>query len=343
MAVLPFPPLTLVDLQTTYSELLRCGADIRETNTVRKHVCQIKGGRLARWASPARVLALILSDVPGDDLSVVGSGPTCPDSTTAEAALGVFRRFRIVDNIPESVIALFSRGDVLQEPLRPTHPVFQNVQNVLVGSASQALEAAVSKALDLGYQPHAEKVAIVGEAREAGRRWGRMALELSRSRSLAPTVVVGAGETSVVVRGGGVGGRNQELALSAALEIDGSEDVAVCALATDGRDGPTDAAGAIVDGRTADWIRAAGVDPLEALRENDSYNALRLSGDLLLTGPTGTNVADIVIVGMMPAAPQGRRNGEQQNDSDLGSANERPGASAGRSMNRRGMAGDTIP
>ncbi len=296
----PAEGISLEDLARTNELLLRSGAVIQEINAVRKHLSRAKGGQLARLAQPARVISLILSDVVGDPLDSIASGPTVPDPTTYTDAIAVLRRYGIWDEVPSSVRRHLERGasgEVPETP-KPGDPCFARVINVIVGSGRHAAEAALEKGEDLGFEGAILTTTLEGEAREVGKVLAAVARELRRyGRPVSPpAILVLAGETTVTVRGKGKGGRNQELALSAALGIEGLREVVIASVGTDGRDGPTDAAGGIVDGGTAARIRAAGLDPLELLSDNDSYRALSASGDLLVTGPTGTNVADLVLV-----------------------------------------------
>lgn len=297
---IPAPGISLEQLVGVNRLLLGSGAPITAMNVVRKHLSSVKGGQFARTISPAKVLSLILSDVPGDDLATVGSGPTAPDPTTFKDAAEVLRRYRLWEQVSPAVrtrIEAGIRGEV-PDTLKPGDPLFDRVQNLIVGSGRTAAEAAAEAARERGFTPLVLTTTLQGEAREVGKFFAALARELVWfGRPVPPpALLVAAGETTVTVRGKGQGGRNQELALSFALHIEGVPGVALLALATDGRDGPTDAAGAIVDGGTAARIRAAGLDPEEALAQNDSYTALSAAGDLLMTGPTGTNVADLVIL-----------------------------------------------
>jgi len=301
-ALLPAPAegITLEDLVVTNELLLRSGAVIQEINAVRKHLSRAKGGQLARLAQPARVVALILSDVVGDPLDSIASGPTVPDPTTFADAVEVLRRYGIWGQVPPSVRRHLERGAAgeIPETPKPGDPCFARVLNLIVGSGRHAAEAALKKGEELGFRGFILTTTLEGEAREVGRVVAAVARELRRcERPISPpALLVLAGETTVTVKGRGKGGRNQELALSAALGIEGLRDVVVASVGTDGRDGPTDAAGGIVDGGTTGRIRAAGHDPRASLSDNDSYRALAAAGDLLVTGPTGTNVADLVLV-----------------------------------------------
>jgi len=300
LLTLPAPGLSLADLRETNRLLLRSGACIQELNTVRKHLSQVKGGQLARHAFPARVLSLILSDVPGDPLDVIASGPTVPDPTRFADALAVLERYDISERVPSSVrshLISGKRGEIPETP-KPEDPLFQGVKNVLVGSGNMAAQAACTEGERLGYHTLLLTTTLAGEAREVGKVFASLARELvTHGRPVPPpALLVAAGETTVTVRGPGKGGRNQELALSAAMGIEGLPGVVIAALGTDGRDGPTDAAGGMVDGETIGRLRAHAVDPWNALARNDAYNALGKADALIRTGPTGTNVADLVVV-----------------------------------------------
>jgi len=301
-ALLPLPTtgITLSDLAATNELLLRSGARIQEINTVRKHLSQVKGGQLARHAFPARVLALVLSDVPGDPLHAIASGPTVGDPTTFHQAEQILRQYHVWSDLPNSVrerIKTGTRGESSETP-KPGDDVLQRVITTIIGSGSDAAEAALVEAESLGYHTLLLTTTLEGEARELGKLLAALAREeASRNRPLPyPALIMAAGETTVTVKGTGKGGRNQELALSAALGIEGISHVVIASLGTDGRDGPTDAAGGMVDGETVGRMLEQGINPQEYLDRNDSYRALEKAGDLILTGPTGTNVADLCFV-----------------------------------------------
>ncbi len=303
LLTLPAPGITLGDLARTNELLIRSGATIQEINAVRKHLSQLKGGQLARLAWPAQVVSLIISDVPGDPLDVIASGPTAADPTTFRDAAAVLNKYGLWDEIPKSVRARIEAGlagEVPDTP-KPGDSVFERVQNLIIGSGRLVAEEAVAAAERRGFSSLLLTTTMEGEAREVGRLLVSLAREMARyGRPLSPpAVLILAGETTVAVRGEGLGGRNQELALAAALAMRGLSGAALLALGTDGRDGPTDAAGGLVDGGTVERLRAAGVDPQGALADNDSYHALAAAGDLVKTGPTGTNVADLVLVGVV--------------------------------------------
>jgi hydroxypyruvate reductase len=294
-ALTPAPalPVTLPEKQAVTRDLLAAGAAIGELNAVRKHLSRFKGGQLARAAAPARVLTLVLSDVIGDPLDVIASGPTAPDPTRFGDALDVLRDRGVLDSAPESVrarLAAGARGEIAETP-KPGDALFERVTNLVVGNNSVIARAAVERARALGYDPVLLTRALQGEAREVGRDLVRRARQLR-----PPACLIAAGETTVTVRGSGRGGRCQEFALAAALEVDGVEDVAVLAAGTDGTDGPTDAAGALVDGATVARARRAGLDVKAALEDNDAYRLLSATGDLIVSGPTNTNLLDLYVV-----------------------------------------------
>ena len=300
LAPFPVPPITLEDLQEVTTLLLRSGAAIYDLNTVRKHLDYLKGGRLAKIAYPAPLVSLILSDVVGDPLDVIASGPTVPDPTTYSDASNTFERFGLIDQVPRAVLdhlRLGLNGELLDTP-KPGDGLFEQVTNIVIGSNQLAATAAVSEASRLGYHSLLLSTYLEGEAREVGK----VVASLGKSICLAgcpmspPACIVLGGETTVTVTGRGKGGRNQELALSASIGLDGLDNVAVMALATDGTDGPTDAAGAIVGGGTARKMRSRGIDFQEAFRDNDSYRVLREIDELMVIGPTGTNVNDLTVV-----------------------------------------------
>jgi hydroxypyruvate reductase len=282
----PAEGLTLDDFQRLTNMLLRSGATINELNAVRKHCSGIKGGNLARLAAPAQLVTLILSDVVGDPLDVIASGPTVPDSTTVVEAQEVLDRYGIEDSVP------------LLETPKPGDPIFERVQNVIVGSNRLAALAALEEARAAGFDALLLGTYIEGEAREVAQVAAALAkgMRADGDPLSPPACLVWGGETTVTIRGNGKGGRNQELALAAALALDGWPGVLVMALATDGTDGPTDAAGAVATGATMARARALGLNGRAALEANDSYRFFDALGDLIRTGPTGTNVNDLLFV-----------------------------------------------
>jgi hydroxypyruvate reductase len=293
---LPAPPITLAEKQKTTRLLLHCGASIHEINCVRKHISRIKGGQLARLAYPATLLTLILSDVIGDDLDVIGSGPTVPDRSTFAEARSIFEKYRIWNKLPSSVRDRLSSA--VEETPKPGDKIFENTNNIIVGSNALAVNAAALEARRLGFHTLVLSTFIEGEAREVARVHAAIAKEIrATGRPLkTPACVISGGETTVTIRSHGLGGRNQEFALAAALDIAGLRDVAILSAGTDGTDGPTDAAGAIAYGTTLARAEKLGLDAAPFLANNDSYRFFETTGDLIKTGPTGTNVADVQLI-----------------------------------------------
>lgn len=286
----PAPPIELADLKRLTGDLLKSGAAIGEINTVRKHVSVLKGGGLARLAHPAPTVALLLSDVVGDDPSSIASGLTAPDTTTLEDTRRVLERYGIEP--PQSITEHLEDAE---DTPATDDPVFENVVNVVCGGGRHAAEAAARKAEELGYAPLLLATTLTGDALGAASVYAAIVREVLASGNpvSSPCAIVSGGEATVTVRGGGDGGPNQEFALALAVELDGVGGWAAFSADTDGHDGSTEAAGGIVDGRTAAGIRADGVDPGAALANNDSFPTLRAGGALLVTGPTGTNVNDL--------------------------------------------------
>jgi hydroxypyruvate reductase len=286
----PAPPIELAHLKQLTGALLRSGAHIGEINTVRKHVSVLKGGGLVSLAAPAPTLALLLSDVVDDDPSAIASGLTAPDPTTLEETQRVLKRYGI--EAPESVV---EHLETAEETPKPGDSLFESVANVVCGSGRHAAEAAAEKARNLGYESLILSTTITGDARSNGSVYAAVIREVLESGNPvpAPCAIVSGGEATVTVRGEGAGGPNQEFALTLAVELDGVEGWAAFAADTDGNDGPTDAAGGMVTGETAGKIRDNGMDPEEALENNDAYAALEAGEALLVTGPTGTNVNDL--------------------------------------------------
>ena len=287
------PGISLEDLKDLNGALLKSGAKITEINAVRKHVSTLKGGGLVRRAAPARIVALLLSDVVGDDPSSIGSGLTAPDPTKLEDVFGILERYEIEP--PQSIKDHLDRE---QETPKPGEAAFEKLTNTIVGGGRLTAEAAAKKADDLGYEPLLLSTYLTGDAQEIASLHAAVVKEILESGNPlpAPCALVSGGEATVVVRGEGTGGPNQEFALALAVELEGVEDWGALAVDTDGADGPTDAAGGLVTGETADAIRENGVDPLKALDENDSYGALEAGDALVNTGPTNTNVNDLRVV-----------------------------------------------
>jgi glycerate 2-kinase len=296
----PVPSVTLADKQMVTDLLLSSGADIGEINCVRKHLSLLKGGSLARAAYPARVVTMILSDVVGDPLDVIASGPTVGDPTTFASSLDILNRYRLTKRVPDSVLAYLSDGAAGEHPEtpKPGDPELEGVVNILVGTNTIAVSAAEKKAAELGYNTTVLSTSITGDTRDVAELHVSIAREvLSRRHPIPPPAcVLSGGETTVVIRGSGKGGRNQEFALCAGAGIDGLAGVVILSGGTDGTDGPTDAAGAMADWTTVSRAGDTGMDPATFLENNDSYHFFEKLGDLLITGPTLTNVMDLRVV-----------------------------------------------
>lgn len=299
-ALVTAPYVPLEDLQTLTSLLLSGGAPIHEINILRRQLDRLKGGGLAR-ATKAKIVSLILSDVIGNPLEAIASGPTAPDPTTREDALEILEKYLSLTTETQShrdslsSVAPWLRGSEEQEPLKPDHPIFDRVQNVIIGDNKLAALAALEQAGREGFQAQVLTNELQGEARDAGRDLARR-LRVDSLTKTRPFCLIAGGETTVTLRGDGKGGRNQELALAAVAELAGLQDVMLIALATDGDDGPTDAAGAVVTGESARRAEALGLDAADHLSRNDAYPFFDALGDLLQTGPTGTNVNDLIFL-----------------------------------------------
>jgi hydroxypyruvate reductase len=301
-ALLPAPAagIGLEQKQETTKLLLACGATIHEINAVRKHLSTLKGGQLARLAWPATVVTLILSDVIGDDLDVIGSGPTAPDGSTYAGALAILRKYELQTRVPAAVLRRLEQGAAgkIQETPKAGARELSRTENLIVGSNRLAVDAAQVKARELGYKTLVLSTTIEGETREVAGVHAAVAREIHASGRpvRTPACVISGGETTVTLRGNGKGGRNQEFVLAAALAIDGMGSTVILSGGTDGTDGPTDAAGAICDGNTVSRARKLGLDPAAHLTNNDAYPFFDRIGDLLRTGPTNTNVMDIRLI-----------------------------------------------
>jgi len=302
----PVPGITLAEKQETTRLLLACGANIHEINTVRKHISAFKGGQVARAAMPATVITLLLSDVIGDNLESIGSGPTVPDPRTFAEAEQVLRGYGLLDRVPQSVLHRIEAGvlgDVAETP-KPGDACFAKCQTLLVGSNRLAVDAAAEKARALGYKPMVLSTTIEGETRDVARMHAAMAREvLATGRPLkGPACLLSGGETTVTLKGEGLGGRNQEFALAAAIDLAGLAGVCALSGGTDGTDGPTDAAGAMATGGTIAQARALGLNAVDYLARNDSYHffAALKDGSLIKTGPTRTNVMDVRLMLVAP-------------------------------------------
>jgi len=293
----PAEGVSLSDLQQLTNILLRCGASIAQINTLRKHLDQVKGGGLARRAAPARVCTLILSDVVGDPLETIASGPTVPDASTFQDAWKVLELFSLLDETPQGILSYLRRGlqGEAAETLKPGDPIFQRVQNVLAASNAQAANAAAERAKTFGFHTLRLTTFLQGEARQAGMLLAAIARQIHASAEplSRPACLITGGETTVTVRGSGKGGRNQELVLGAVEGLAQVPQSLLISLATDGGDGPTDAAGAVASDTTLLRARALGLEPQDFLNRNDAYHFFEPLGDLLKTGPTRTNVNDL--------------------------------------------------
>jgi len=301
LLVAPHEGISLDEKQQITEMLLMAGADINELNAVRKHISAVKGGHLAELACPARILSLILSDVIGDRLDVIASGPTAPDKTTFGDAHKVLEKYKLLDRIPESVRCVIEDGinGLIPDTPKEGNPLFSGVENIIIGSNRIALTAAKQKAEEFGFGAEIISSELQGEARETGKWLAEKAKDFKESMkqgSKTSRCLISGGETTVTVKGKGLGGRNMELALAFAIGIDGIDGITLLSAGTDGTDGPTDAAGAIVDGKTVETARTAGLDPEVYLNNNDSYTFFKKIDDLLITGPTGTNVMDVQIM-----------------------------------------------
>ena len=303
LLTLPAEGISLTDLQDMTNVLLRCGASIHELNTIRKHLSQVKGGQLARWAAPATIVSLVVSDVVGSALDIIASGPTVPDNTSWADAWAVVERHTLIDVLPERVEARLQGGlrGYLPDTPKPGDVIFERTQTLIVADNALAAEVARQKAVELGFNSAILTTYLEGRAREVAKVVVALGREMIASDRpvLSPACLIQRGETTVTIRGSGMGGRNQELALAAALilkRLSEGDRLIIVSLATDGTDGPTDSAGAIVDSTTVLRGKAQGLDAGRSLADNDSYRYLEAVDDLLVTGPTRTNVNDLVFV-----------------------------------------------
>lgn len=297
LMTLPPSGISVEDVASTTTLLLRAGATIQELNCVRKHIDRLKGGRLAALAFPARVVALVLSDVVGDALPTIASGPTVADPSTIVDAISALRSHDVWDRIPAAVREHLTASN--DESPKPGDPHLEHVSNHIIGSNVTAADAACAQARSLGYRARVVTTSLTGEASEVGAQIARDARdECARERTRVALIY--AGEPTVTVRGTGSGGRNQELTLGAALAMDGTSGMAVASLGTDGVDGPTDAAGAVADDESIGKARALRLDPVAVLAANDTHTFWKALGALIRTGPTGTNVMDIVVALAVP-------------------------------------------
>jgi hydroxypyruvate reductase len=301
-ALLPCPSrgITLQDKREVTQLLLDCGANIHEINAIRKHISAIKGGRLAQLAHPSRLVSLILSDVIGDDLDSIASGPTVPDRSTFVDCLSILRKYNLTERVPKAVRNTLEEGvdGKVAETPKPGDPIFRLTRNEIIGSNMLAVRAAARKARELGYKELILSTMIEGETKEVAKVHAAIAKEILQSGNPVkrPACVISGGETTVTIRGEGLGGRNQEFVLAAAIEIAALGAVTVLSGGTDGTDGPTDAAGAVADCETVRKAEEMGMNPMRFLEDNDSYHFFERLGDLVITGPTLTNVMDLRLI-----------------------------------------------
>jgi glycerate 2-kinase len=300
LLVQPAGGITLSEMQDLTRSLLECGASIDEMNAVRKHISSIKGGQMARTAMPATTINLMLSDVVGDRMDVIASGPFVPDPSTFEDAWGILKKYDLKE-VPTAIESHLKAGREGRIPETPKagDPAFDRVHNFIIGSNILALKAAEDKARHFGYNTLILSSMVEGETKEVARVHTAIAKEIVKTGRPVPppACIISGGETTVTIRGKGLGGRNQEFCLAAALDLTGlPPGVAVLSGGTDGDDGPTKAAGAIVDPFTVKRGKEAGLEASDFLYDNDSYHFFEKTGDLLITGPTGTNVMDVRLV-----------------------------------------------
>ncbi|MFN8432875.1 MAG: glycerate kinase [Anaerolineales bacterium] len=281
--------LQLTDLQALTKLLLACGARVDEINTLRRHLDRVKGGGIAKSANGARIASLILSDVVGNPLEAIASGPTAPDPSMREDALSILKKYDLLGKVPVAILQVLENSP---ETPKPDDPLFDRVQNVLVSSNSLAAQAGLEMAKSLGFHTHFLGDTWQGEARDVAKELcGHFNLNYER-----PFCLIAGGESTVTLRGHGKGGRNQELALAAAIEMNGLENSMLITLATDGEDGPTDAAGAVVTEESCQRGDRLGVNAQAFLSQNDAYSYFEKLGELLQPGPTGTNVNDLTLL-----------------------------------------------
>ena len=297
---LPVPGVSLDDMRAMTDTMLRAGATINELNTLRKHLSQVKGGQLARRANGAQIVSLILSDVLGSPLDTIASGPTAPDSTTFADAWNVIDQRNVLEKLPAVIVQHLERGRQHKIPDTPkaNDPIFTRVQNIVIADNTIACDAAIRAAQSLGFNTLFLTSYLQGEASQVAKTFAAIAKEIrATNRPVArPACIVAGGETTVTVRGNGIGGRNQELALAAAIEIAGMENTVVLSGGTDGNDGPCNATGAIADGATVAHATEQGMDARKFLANNDAYHFFKPLGDLIITGPTNTNVNDVTLL-----------------------------------------------
>ncbi len=301
-ALLPIPAkgLTLKDKQATIQLLLACGATINEINAIRKHISMVKGGRLAKAVHPSTLVTLILSDVVGDDLDVIASGPTVPDPSTYMTCMDIIKKYDLADQLPKPVLRHIQDGisEKIPETPKIDDPIFKKTYNYIIGSSIEAILAAKERAESIGYNTLILSSMIEGETRHVAKVHTAIAKEIKKSGYplIQPACIISGGETTVTLVGNGKGGRNQEFSLAAAMDIAGHENIVVFSAGTDGTDGPTDAAGAVVDTNTMKNALELNIDPVSYLTNNDSYEFFKKIDSLFITGPTNTNVMDLRIM-----------------------------------------------
>lgn len=297
---LPADDLELDELRKTYELLLKSGADIHEFNTVRKHLSKVKGGQLLYYLKDVRLVDLVISDVVDDDLESIGSGPTTPDSTTFEDAFQVLKRYRIWEDVPHAVRKHLAKGMHAEIPDTPKPGSDFLVQHKthIIGSAQKLAERTAGQAKKMGYNVWVDDSPYSGDVRKTSKRLSEKAISVLKENDPAekPAALIFYGESTVQVKGNGKGGRNQELALAAALSIEGQHHITLLSAGTDGRDGPTDAAGAVINAETALKARKDNIEPEDYLQNNDSYHFFEKINSLLKTGPTGNNLMDLQII-----------------------------------------------
>lgn len=301
-SLLPLPArdLTLEDKQLTTDVMLSCGANIHEINTIRKHLSEIKGGQLAESVFPATLISLIVSDVIGDKLDVIASGPTVPDSSAFSDCISILEKYNLKTQVPNEVISHLLKGTKgeIQETPKKDNSCFETVMQKIIARNSDALRAIENEARKKGFHTYLLSDSIQGEAKDVAKyitslaKTGRIKGETIKR----PACIISGGETTVCLKGNGKGGRNQEMALAAAIELQDSSEMYFLSCGTDGNDGPTDATGAIVTHKTFAQAKILKLDPIEYLNNNDSYHFFEQIGGLIKTGPTNTNVMDVQIL-----------------------------------------------
>jgi glycerate 2-kinase len=301
-SLMPMPRggISIMDKKTVTDALLKSGANINEINTVRKHISDFKGGWLAKKAYPATILNLILSDVVGDPLDFIASGPTVPDSTTFRNAVNVLKKYCLWDSSPPHIREVLTDGErgIIPETPKADDKAFKKTFNLIVGNNRSASLMACEFLRKAGLNTLLITATLEGEAKQVGTVFATMAREVAASANPVPrpAAMIAGGETTVTVTGNGLGGRNQEIPLAASLKLAGLDGAVIASLSTDGVDGPTDAAGALADGKTLTRAAHAGLRPEQFLAENDSYHFFEKLEDLIFTGPTGTNVNDVSVI-----------------------------------------------